>query len=516
MINRLIGWFRASDPAPAVPEWARAGNERNTPGRICARLLELQHADDAERPRAEAALRREIDSVPPGQWPAVDAALRGWRYLDAFSAGHASEVKLAVHPLPGSAAVEALASHGSGYVRAPMVRMLAEQRDGREVRPLLLRAKDWVSPVREPARAALRARVMTGYEEHWAHNLALVLWAAEGERADPALAEDVIALLTASERGEMLLSSRRHAPEASVRHAVFGALTAPDQPRRRLHLEDALRVDDVAIRLRAARVIATLPDEDARGMHAYLRLDPSPVIRAEGVALAVRVATDPEWMLREALLDRSSLVRHRARFHLKTVAPLDVAAFYRDRVTANHPQLALAVAGLGETGRAADAEIIIPYLHHPATSVRRAAVRALARLAGGGMVEPFVTALADVSGSVSRQAAEALRTRVSLVPAGRLAVLAEADAPHIRRNALWLLMTGPAWSAIGWILRGCADGDPRVAMAAQGHLRRWRLRLNRTAAQPTEAQKLAAREAMTRAGDRIPPSMKDWLHFVLR
>ncbi|MBB4637392.1 hypothetical protein [Longimicrobium terrae] len=512
MINRLIRFFSGRDPEPVAGP-GPVLDEQYVEARIMARLLDVLRAGDAERALAEAALRREADSVFPSQWPRTDAILRGWRYL-----GYYTERPDAATPVrPGSAAAEVLASHGDGFVRAEMVARLAEQRDGRELWPLLLRAKDWVPQVRDAARAALRDRLLAGYEEHWMRNLALVLWAGEGERADAGLAAEVMALVRASPRGEEMLTRGLHSGERAVRHAAFAALTDVGGPELAYRLETVLlRSDDVAVRRRAAAMVATLEDEDARRLHAYLRLDRAAVIRARGLELAVRVATDPEWMLREGLVDRSAMVRQTARFHLKTVAPLDVAAFYRERITADHPQLAVAVAGLGETGTAADFGILSAQLNHRSAAVRRAAVRAPDRLAGGSEVEVFLAALNDASGGVSRQAVEALRSRRSLVPAGRLAALAEADEAHVRRNAFRLLQTGPAWSAIVWILRGCADDDPRIALAAQNHLRRWRPRLNRTAAQPSMAQKLAAREAMNEAGDRIPPSMKDWLHFVLR
>ncbi|HEX8391517.1 MAG TPA: hypothetical protein VF665_04085 [Longimicrobium sp.] len=513
MIGRLIRWIRGTPRASFIARPALPPDPARAEGRVAMRLGDVLEGPAAARHRAESGLRREIDGILPGEWPRVDERLRGWRHLDEYA-----EIPEDVVIAPGSAAAEVLASHGNGLIRAEMVRRLAEQRDGRELRPLLLRARDWVPQVRDAAREALRGRVGDDYAVHWARNLALVLWVRGGERGDPELAERVMELL-ASDRAEHRMFSCLESPERQVRRAAFELLTRHDGPRRFGRVRIALGCRDVGIRRRAAGWVGTFRQDGQRALLPLLLADPAPVIRTAGLDVAVHALGPGERdaVLREALLDRSARVRSAARFHLDAHGPVDAAAFYRERIAEAGLRMPAVIAGLGETGTAADADLVRTCLTDARPTVRTAAVGAMARLADAQEVEVFLAALVDPSARVSRRAAEALRPRIGWVPRAALAPrMAETQPAHVRRNAFRLLASGSRWDSIGWILRGCAGPDASLARTAQDHLRGWRDGLNRTAAPPTEEQKSAARAALHEAGEHVPPLMRDWLLFVLR
>ena len=98
--------------------------------------------------------------------------------------------------------------------------------------------------------------------------------------------------------------------------------------------------------------------------------------------------------LRSALLDPHTSMREEARYHLRKIASMDVAAFYRQALTtAERHTLYSAISGLGETGSAADDHLIVSYSSHQVGKTRSAAIRALAKLHGGAHIDVFVEAL---------------------------------------------------------------------------------------------------------------------------
>ncbi|MEV6911176.1 hypothetical protein [Amycolatopsis sp. NPDC051071] len=103
--------------------------------------------------------------------------------------------------------------------------------------------------------------------------------------------------------------------------------------------------------------------------------------------------------------DRSSLIRALARDAARRTG-LDAVAWYRSAVSASAPSLG-AIAGLAESGRAADAPLLHPLLGHPMARVRAHAVGALRILDAvpADLVRPMVE---DPSRRVVRAAYKAL------------------------------------------------------------------------------------------------------------
>ncbi|EPX60291.1 hypothetical protein D187_002377 [Cystobacter fuscus DSM 2262] len=86
---------------------------------------------------------------------------------------------------------------------------------------------------------------------------------------------------------------------------------------------------------------------------------------------------------------------------------MDVAELYRVALCASDPRSG-ALAGLGETGRASDASLLVPFLSHPRVAMRREAVTALGRLGAEGHEETLSALSRDPVSSVARAAAQAL------------------------------------------------------------------------------------------------------------
>ncbi|HEX6036517.1 hypothetical protein [Longimicrobium sp.] len=517
-IERLF--LRAgSRPEPArAPEGAppRTRDERDA--------LLLESLDGLGGPgRGAAAIRLQelVFALPMAHRVRVDDMLRqrvvvhdGYHGLPWLRG--ADDVRRLALPADTEAAVFGLlAGAASGYVREAAVQRLADVRTGGELAPLLLRANDWVAPVRRRAQDALRARVVPAYAPHWICAMRLVLRLRETGRGDNGpLVDSVMDLLRGDDVRAAVLEGL-YTPDRVGARACYTILLRSGAPDLQDIVFRALGSDDVVVRLEAARAAARLDDGALAELLPWMMADPFLRVRMTAMELAERrgLAGLPE--LGRALLDRSPAGRAHARAVVTRAGPMDFAAFYRNEIRADSPRLAEAIAGLAETGRAEDAEVIRPALAHTRPRVRVAAIRALARLAGDRHLDAFLLSLGSLTPRVSRAAADALRDRTRLVDEAAIASAFAAESPlHARENALELLAWRGKWDGLVWILQALTDSDPRIREAAGTLLERWRQRFNRTFAQPTSAQLERVRTALQPVASTLPPETVKWLRFA--
>lgn len=150
------------------------------------------------------------------------------------------------------------------------------------------------------------------------------------------------------------------------------------------------------------------------------------------------------------LADRSSAVRSMAQV-LVLKAGGDPAAHYRAL-----PVSFGALAGLGETGTAADAPVLERHLADERPHIRRVAVRGLRRIAPASTaVRPLLT---DPSPAVTRQVVAFLRGKPVEVAALR-DLLAPSRPVHTRRAAAALLRDRDTWLRLHTDLTLLADPD---------------------------------------------------------
>lgn len=513
-------WIERLFPDEPEPFWT----DPDMPGTLSDRLLWLLGGVGSRRWGARGAerVRDEVAALDPAEWARVDEVLR--KRMSGFSPvapdwlrGPDDVRRLSLPHGTEAAVLGLLAAHPSGYVRQAAVQRLALLGGGDELPPLLLRANDWVVPVRDRAVAALHARITPGYAEHWMRALPLVLRLRATGRADGSPLVDAVLALLASDDARELLWHGLESRHADVRRATFGVLRARGRVSLDRLVTASLRSRDAMLRLMGAQAMAELDTAFLINALPDLLHDGFPGVRLAGLRLAAE-RTDTV-LLREflgALLDRSAAIRAEARSALDRRNPMDFAAFYRDRVLAEQePRLAEAVAGLAETGTADDAHLVAPLAGHARPRVRAATLRALDRLAGNAAVPALVRAVGDASPSVSTAAAAALHPRATLADAAALdAWLRDTHPVHVRRNALSVLARRGKWDALVSILRTLADGEPGLRTSARRYLDRWKGRFNRSFSQPTEPQRDRIRAALPPVLPLLEPGEARWLHFA--
>jgi HEAT repeat protein len=410
--------------------------------------------------------------------------------------------------------------HASGYVREEAVRRLAGSNSGAELPFLFIRLNDWVANVREAARRAVGARLSPLYAGSLVENLPLVARLGQAARDDHSqIVEAVESLLKSADCREALLRGAE-SDDRSLRRICFRLVVEAEGSDTRAVLERALADRDAMIRLWAARqVSAGLVGEATKDLLDIIKGDRFMPVRRE--ALRALISLWPEKAqaeLRRALFDLHASVREEARYHLRKAGEDDFASVYRRALAdAVGGELYSAVSGIGETGAASDDRMVLPYVAHPSTKLRRAAVKALARLNGDGHLSVFLTALLDETPAVSREARKALAGRVAAGGGERLwEIFNTSSPPHVRRNALFLLSRLGKWDAIRYLIRAAGDRDAKIAEASRLGVLRWLSQYNRSFTAPTPEQLLRFASALRERGHLLSESIREQLRFSVK
>ncbi|MGW3998908.1 HEAT repeat domain-containing protein [Amycolatopsis sp. NPDC004772] len=323
-----------------------------------------------------------------------------------------------------------------GYLREAAVERLAVSTDPEALPLLLVRCVDWVRPVRELARPAALSKL-----DEPAFRAMLPLIGVLRRRAvddwmttlfrralTPRLVDDALALedrktrrWVHAEATGLLPSSRLLGIAVSDADFVVRAICGNALLDRGECVSELLVSGVPKVRMRAL----TLLGPDAAVAHLA---DRSPAVRSMAQALVLKAGGDP-------------------------------AAHYRAL-----PVSFGVLAGLGETGVAADAALLERHLADERPRFRRAAVRGLRRIApGSAAVRPLLT---DPSPSVTREVVAFLRGKPALVDVPTLQdLLAPARPVHTRRVAAALLRDRDTWRRLHTDLTLLADPD----LAADAH-----------------------------------------------
>lgn len=411
--------------------------------------------------------------------------------------------------------------HESGYVREEAVRRLAGSNSGAELSFLLIRLNDWVAKIREAARLAVGLKLSPRYAGSLVENLPLIAKLGQAARADHGqVAEAVESLLKSADCRDALLRGLE-SDGRSVRRICFRLAAEAEDSDTRAVFEHALADRDTVIRLWAARQIsAGLGGGATEALLEIIKGDHFMPVRRE--ALRALISLWPEKApaeLRRALFDPHASVREEARYQLRKAGEDDFASVYRRALAgAVGGELYSAVGGIGETGTASDDRMVLSYATHPSPKVRRAAIKALARLNGDGHLPVFLTALRDETPAVSREARKALTSRAAAVGGERLWEIfsASSSLPHVRHNALNLLSGLGKWDGIYYLIRAAGDHDVKIAEASRLGVVRWLSQFNRSFTVPTPEQISRFERALRERGHLLGESIREQLWFSVK
>ena len=473
--------------AVATAIFARAGRVRDeaeeTLDALLARACPVWIASRADRElRGISDLRRTSSRAHPNVWLAEDTL--AW----------------------STAAI--LTCSGSGHIRQRALDRLRTCDGGGELPFLLARANDWVPQVAEVARALLEARLHPDQAVHWVRQLALLTRLEAVGRFDVRpLTERVRALVLGSTRDALLSavqSPSRHERRAAAR-LLADAEPSDDE------LAVLLRSCDTMVRRITANTLLA-GDDVARVRDVALHLvdDRFAPLAAKALDALSRVAPEvADAQLRTALLSRRTAPRHVAQTRLRA-ASVDVEALYAEVLLGDdvpERELATALMGFAETTQGQDVDAVRTFADHSSPCVRRAVVRALARLAPDD-VDAFIAAIADPGSGVSRAGSDALVRRAAVIPFDVLARLATADNPvRVRTAALRLLARHDVTRSAPLLVAAAADLDYPGMERARNHLKRWLRAVAPPAPALPEHARCAALAAFRESAAHLPDEL---------
>lgn len=481
-----------------------------------------------------ATLRTLFAQVPPAQLPAFDELMRlrdtyygpvtgdpRWHKLqpvqvNAFVGGD---------PATSTLLLGLACCHWNGYVRQNAIACLDQHvHSGEELPFLLLRLGDWVSAVRVQAEAAISRRLDFSQRENYLACLPLVARLRERKR--------LIAFSMFQEDQPLASRLRRSAalPPSSplfshveallwldVPSLLSNALSATDRVTRRFGLslawsaaaelgsetaqrivEQALQTKDQMAHVQIAHWLVAKEAHPDLQRQFMVRLVSDRIPAVRRLALGWCAFHEPmahKDALHAALLDRSRSVRAITQFYLPKLDRMDLRSFYREEVSKNEPRsLLAALGGLSETGKVEDADWIIPLVKSPRIAVRKAALSAVAKLAGatGKYLPLFIEALQDHSPGISRQARLALEDHASEIGRDRLkASFFAVTTPHVRRQTLLLINRLPKWPRVTLLVEVVGQWwlDDSLRQTTMNFLWDWFAGYNRTHfAKPSRAE----------------------------
>jgi len=489
----LARWLKRVEPPPAaaLAEIVETGELEATLALLALAMAGTPH----HRQLLLTALDQLVRSASPGDLARLDLRARtisewrreGW----AWSTDVTPERTRAIGADQVSAA--GIASlHNFGYVREAAVEVLAGADDPLAIAFLLIRANDWVDPVRQAAARGLQAHLARGGAARFVPYLELVDRLQIAGRANlRPLADAILGALGAPDAAAALrqgCSSKSRVVRRRCFEIAFSARTFDVKPLALAGLRD----DDTVIRVLAAKgAVQALAWSDLRPLIDEMLASTTPAARFAALeALWKEQGIESRPVQERFALDPHSHVRGTARWFLKSVPGFDSAVFYRGALAGSigERELVGALEGLGEVGVQDDSSLVAPFLRHQSARVRASAIHALGSLGSKAVREEIVLALSDPSAKVCRAARTMLLRGAPLDP-DRLAFAAlSAHFPHERRAVVALAGAHDHWVAGILLLRIASTTDPATAKRVGEALSAWESRYNRVFTSPTRHQ----------------------------
>jgi len=407
-----------------------------------------------------------------------------------------------------------LSIHPNGCIRQTAVEHLEKIFADQSLPFLLLRLNDWVPEVRDAAMAAVMRRIRLERSAGFLNNLPLVLRLSGCGRWNHATVVHQIFRFLLKHHERELIDVVINRCCRSVRRAGYKQLNSQAGPHCEHMVRSALAADDYILRLWAIHDAAGfLPRADLRmaflaGLH-----DRFPAVRREAIeGIGNYLTTESNELIQDSLLDRSRAVREGARYVLRKQGWHDFAGYYRNAIVAEK-HLAAAIAGIGETGKSQDVDLVLRFVESPLVNVRFAAVCAIGAIAPEDNKTVFFDCLKDMSRKVCRKAQTVLEGICLSSDVDLLRdIVASNPSPHVHSSAVAVIASLNSWETVPDLLRIAAADQPRSAEIALHSLRK---RINCVWTSPPDDVKKAIYSALidcsSRLGEEFVSGFSIWL-----
>ena len=347
----------------------------------------------------------------------------------------------------------------NGYYREKCINRIAK--DPGSYIFLLIRLKDWVAEVRAAARKACNDIVSLSFYE-LVNCLSSLEKVKRSERADAYFLRDLEARL--SER-IMLLSpgfEKRYLKgfDVPTRRALYRILLenkrlGKDEVKGILTSENNSQCLYYVMSLYIDRYGLTAEELDEFIDHKSF------TVQRKAIEQKYDLTGKPWPGLESKLLSPSAPVRELARYILKKHENTDCRAFYIEHLDSSDK--CVCIAGIGETGKAEDAELIMPFLEDPDTRIVKAALHALANLGGDSLKDVFWKYLQDDRQNVAIQAFREI-TRLGIRYGAKQIydLFCKTDSQLLKIKLIYRLSHEAYWDRVPYALMLYYDSDYKI------------------------------------------------------
>jgi hypothetical protein len=483
--------------------------------RAASRLDDAEHRWAAtpwwDYPRLDREHRSRTLSIP--DW------FPDWHLARPDDVGH-----LAAHSGRPLVAAALLSMHPDGHVREAAVRVLAAVVDPAAVPFLLVRAGDWVEPVRRRAQAAILARAQhPAGADALLPAVPLLERLAAGTTRSGEFAADVLVRLAADLSTPALVAGLSHG-DRRVRRGSARLLAGRGEVTGEA-LAAALRQHEVVTAVIVGTAALDRAPTDAvraalwGSSIAPLRLLVLHRAQAGEAGETGESGDDPmaPTLSDAGLFDRSPSVRLLAQQHLA-----GRGADLRRRYEAALPGQVVALRGLAEVARPHEADevaaVVAPYLADERARAREFAVQATGTLLGAASRPVVLAVLDDPSPAVVRAAGRALE-RQGLDPAALDDLWARAQATDravVRRAVFDVFLRQSRWPQLVLACRALTAADDDLRHRGQLLLRAAYAGWHHAFTRPSSAELDELDRLAPEAAADLPPATARALLALLR
>lgn len=507
--KREIGWF--SQRLEENIKRLNDGDTKSIPWIFCV----FAESSDIHKRKAAKALCSILEKVNFSQICQIDILMRqttstGWSIRwDNYRVENFLLRKMTVDE---KRAILIFSSfHPNGYIREQAIRFLYSY--DLTLPYLILRQNDWVKQVRQAAFSSFTMRISTASNEELLRSLPFVEKLLRGARVSHLECVSAFFEQLNHPSRQKVLAEGLASPEVPIRRACINALFSPEKPNSTILITHLKYECDPFLRRLIFQKLCML-DVDMRTVSIRFLKDKHPINRK--VALQYLYEREKDLAYSETLkiiLDKNSFLRQFARSMLKEAEPdFDIEMFYIDNLT-KHTQPA--ILGLGETGKAADCEMIEPYLFNDCTAIVRAAMVSLMKLDAQRYRYTIVEMLMSEKEGIIKTAKTLIeKYRVQDFP--RILEIYEATKDeNTKIKCAALLFTASKWQRLIYMLVVLRCENKRIQFLAIDYISRWLNSYNKSFIKATQEQKNMVFELVNEQANILGVSMKKQILFLL-
>lgn len=518
MINEPVNWeLVARGRETEVLERARSGGVSVVPA-----LYALLVSGRAEvRAEALELLASKVYALSPASFVRLDRMFRertslNWSY-SWKSRSPSALVKRGMTESDKIIVIGLSTFHPNGYFREKALRELTKHRDANELVFLLIRACDWVEPIRRRSLQAVADRVESRNVAQLFANISLFYRLSKLRiPGSQAIVEKLEQLLLSAPIFEEL---RRYCIRGDYNSRLCCYTLLLKSTRLSVEtLSEQIRVEKIP-RLRYLLLSRRLDMQNSdceflEGTLALVKDSKSKLLLLNRISL--RHPARAAAVLEQHSFSTNAIVRRYSRETLSTLGSYDFRQMYAANVV-SQKNLAGSIAGLREVGTPDDLPVIMVLKDNPSVRVVREVLRSMASMAFETHRSTIIGYLADERIGISSESRKLLFGRLVEPDSHQLmTVFGATNLRHVKANVMAALASFPKWDSIYYMLLFSDYNDVQIREFCLGRVTVWLAQYNRSFVTPSRASLDRIKEVLASKEQILSQALGREISFLLR